>query len=159
MNPDAAVTVLGGIVVAVVGGGAWFSVRSAVLGPRWALARAPLVGRAGIVLLVMGLGLWLFGGQPWLGPATVYLGAMVLVMGRMLRKSLMRVENLGGLDDVSAGVRDNVIRRAKLGLVVGGLAFLVGGISIDGTLSLIMVGIAVVLGLNWVGLQLARSRT
>jgi hypothetical protein len=157
MSPDAAVAVFGGIVVAVVGGAAWFSVRSAVRGPRWALARAPIARAAGVVLLVLGIGLWMFGGQPWLGLATVYLAAMVLLMGFLLRRSLSRVEALGALDDVSAGVRADVLRRAKLGLAAGGAAFLVGGVSIDGTLSLIMFGIAAVLGLNWLGLQLARS--
>lgn len=156
MSVDAAVAVFGAIVVAVVGGAAWFSVRSAVLGPRWALARAPIARAAGVVLLVLGFGLWLFGGQGWLGLATVYLAAMVLLMGFLLRRSLSRVEALGALDDVSAGVRADVIRRAKLGLVVGAAAFLVVGVSIDGTLSLIMYGVATVLGLNWLGLQLAR---
>lgn len=159
MTPEAAVAGFGAIVVALVGGAAWFSVRSAVLGPRWALARVVLVGRAGIGLLVLGLGLWMFGGQGWLGLATVYLGSMVLLMGRILRTSLSRVETLGGLDGVSAGVRDRVIGRAKMGLVVGSVTFLIAGMSIDGTPSSIMFGIAAVLGLNWVGLQSARSRS
>ncbi len=158
MTSETAATVLGALVVGVVGGGAWFSVTSAVRGPRWALSRSSLLAIAGVVLGVVGSGLWLLGGQPWLGLATVYMGMMVLLMGRLLRRMLQRMNLVGGLDDVGTVVRAAVIRKAKFGLLVGGVAFLAGGLLVEGTLSLIMLGIAVALGLNWVGLRLVATR-
>lgn len=158
MTAETAAAVLGGVVVAVVGGGAWFSVTSAVRGPRWALARTSMLAWAGAALIVVGLVAWVVTDHAWLGLAVLYMGAMVLLTGRLLRRMLQRMDGLGGLDDIGPGVRETVIRRAKLGLISGGVAFLAGGFVAEGTLSVIMLGIAGALALNWLGLQLTATR-
>lgn len=137
--------------VGIVAGGAWFSTRSAVLGPVWAVARTRAVGLAGMVTMLLGLGLLVV--EPrWLGPAVTYLGLMVLLTGLMMRGALSKLAVAGGFDELSVSGRARIIARAKAWLAVGSVGFLASGILVGGVAGTVMVIISMVLFANRVAL-------
>lgn len=158
MTTDRAVGVLGTVMVLLVGGGAWFSVRSAVAGPRWALLRTRPMTAMGVGLIGLGIATTALDAPMWLVSALVYVGMMVVLLAWVLRRSLTRVAQVGGLDEIDPTVRLRVIRRARVGLMVAAILSGVAAVSLAGTASHTLVGIAAVLALNWLGLGLSKDR-
>ncbi len=152
MTSDQAVGALGVVVVALVGGGAWFSVRSAVVGPRWALGRTRAMMVGGWGLSALGIAATGLDAPPWLAAALVYVGVMVVLLAWVLRRILTRVAEVGGLDEIDPVVRLKVIRRARTGLMVAAILSGVAAAALAGVASHMLAGIAVVLALNWLGL-------
>lgn len=137
--------------VGIVAGGAWFSTRSAVLGPNWAASRTGAVRLAGIATVV--LGAMLLAVEPrWLGIAVVYLGLMVLVTGFAMRGAFSKLAVAGGFDELSASGQARIIAKAKTGLAFGSVGFLASGALVRGIAGTVMVIIAMVLFGNRVAL-------
>jgi len=116
-------------VVFVAGWGSYLSLRSAILGPAWArdhLAVARRIGTAGVVLgAVVTAAL-----RPvWVGIALLYVGAAVLLMIVMVRRSLVRLAEAGGLDALPYERRLAIVTRARRMFGVTGAVLAVVGLA------------------------------
>jgi uncharacterized membrane protein YhdT len=157
MTTDAALAVSGGVMVVIVGGGAWFSTRSAVRGPLWALERVGLLRSFGWFIAAGGLMLSVVTTPRWMGLSVLYLGVIVVVLAGLVGRSLKRVAAFGGLDGLPIASRDALIGRARTGLMIGAGGFGVLAVLAEGVVALTMAGIGVALFANWLGLRLASA--
>lgn len=159
MTPEDALAVLGGTMVVMVGGGAWYSTMSAVKGPRWSLQRIGSLRFGGWVIGIAGFLLTVLAKPRWLGLSLLYLAVIVFVLGILLGRSLGRLEAVGALDEIGRAGRESVIVRARVGLVVSSLAFAGLAALVNGVLALIMAAIALALLANWIGLRVVSGQT
>lgn len=109
-------------------------------------------------LSALGIAATGLGAPPWLTPTLVYVGVMVVLVAWVLRRTLARVAEVGGLDEIDPVVRLRVIRRARTGLMVAAILSGVAAAALTGAVSYMLAGVAVVLALNWVGLGVSGGR-
>jgi hypothetical protein len=133
LGQDAALLVLGLAVIVVVAWGASISVRSASRGPRWALDHLAAVRPAIFGGVILGLVLTAVVSPLWVGLAVLYVALTVLLLSSMLRRSLTRLEEAGGLDDLPIERRKEIVRRARAMILVSGLVL--AGVGLLGSAS------------------------
>lgn len=121
LGPDAALFVLGLAVVVVVAWGASISVRSASRGPRWALDHLATVRPAIFGGVILGLALTAVVRPLWVGLAVLYVALTVLLLSSMLGRSLTRLQDAGGLEELALERRQAIVRRARTMILVSGL--------------------------------------
>jgi hypothetical protein len=149
---DAAVVAVGAALVLVVGWGAWLSTRSAVRGPAWALAHLGPAGRAAPVGVGFGLLVTAAVRPLWVGAGVVYAAGMAWWLIVMLRRSLVRLEALGGLEEMPLDRRRAIVARARTGLLATGAALAVVGLAASahpvGWVTLALGGVLAAAGLT-----------
>lgn len=128
LNPEAALLVVGLAFVAVVGWGASISIRSASRGPRWALGHLAAVRPVLVGGVVLGLVVTVAVRPLWAGLAVVYMAFTVLFLSAMLRRSLIRLDASGGLDDLPMVRRREIVRRARRMILVAGIVLAAVGL-------------------------------
>jgi hypothetical protein len=133
LGQDAGLLVLGMAVIVVVAWGASISVRSASRGPRWALDHLATVRPAIFGGVILGLVLTAVVSPLWVGLAVLYVALTVLLLSSMLRRSLTRLEEAGGLDDLPIERRTEIVRRARAMILVSGLVL--AGVGLLGSAS------------------------
>lgn len=127
IGADAALLVVGLVVVGCVGWASFVSVRSASEGPAWALDHLSVIRGFLWALLLVGLALAWVVDPPWMGLGVAYVGATVVFLGAMLRRSLLRLREYGGLEGIDPSRRSRIVRRARTLLLTTGLVFAVLG--------------------------------
>ena len=149
IDADTALLVVGVVVVLSAGWGSYVSVRSAAAGPEWALGhlaavRSPIWG-----LLILGLLLAVVASPPWMGLGLVYVGAAIMFLVAMLRRSLLRLQEFGAFDELDPERRAAIVRRARtLFLVMGALFAILGGAALAleaGVIAWIVIALGVTL--------------
>ncbi len=157
MTSESAVGVIGGTMVLMVAGGAWFSTMSAVRGPRWSLGHIRALRSGGLTIAAVGLVLAVMVQPRWLGLSILYLAGVVAFLAWALGRSLARMDAVGALDDFDEDGRSTVIKRAKIGLLVGSLAFAAFATVLTGVLAFTMTALSLALLANWIGLRLVST--
>ena len=149
IDADTALLVVGVVVVLAAGWGSYVSVRSAAAGPEWALDHLAIVRRPIWGLLVLGGVLAVVVTPPWMGLGLVYVGAAIVWLIAMLRRSLLRLQEFGAFDEMDPARRAAIVRRARtLFLVMGALFAVLGGAALalnTGVLAWIVIALGVTL--------------
>ncbi len=120
LGSDDATLVSGALVVLAAGWASMVSVRSAVLGPRWTLIHLQRARWGALVATAMGLVAALVLRPLWVGLVAVYVPVAVVALVSMMRRSLQRLDRVGGLDPLPAEAIAGVILRARRSLTVAG---------------------------------------
>lgn len=109
--------------VGVVAGlwGAFVSVRSAVLGPEWALEHMKRVLPAFIVVTGLGVLVMIWVRPIWVGLSVVYVGMVLVIFARRIGRSLAHVQAYGDLDPLPKDRQAAVLEKASWSLLAGGL--------------------------------------
>jgi hypothetical protein len=83
--------------------------------------------------VILGLVLTAVVSPLWVGLAVLYVALTVLLLSSMLRRSLTRLEEAGGLDDLPIERRTEIVRRARAMILVSGLVL--AGVGLLGSAS------------------------
>jgi hypothetical protein len=133
LGVEGALVVVGGAVMAVIAWGASLSIRSASRGPRWALAHLVTTRPAVFGGIVIGLALTVLVRPLWAGLAVLYAALTVLLLSAMLRRTLIRLDEAGGLEALPLERRRHIVRRARTLILVAGVVL--GVIGVGGALA------------------------
>jgi hypothetical protein len=120
LDADAATFVSGALMVLAAGWASMVSLRSAALGPRWTLAHLGRARWGAAVSAVIGLLVAVAVRPQWVGLVAVYVPLAVAAVIWMMRRSLARFDQVGGLEPLPAEAVAAVVVRARRSLVVGG---------------------------------------
>ncbi len=124
VGSEGAVVLVGAAAILAVGWGALLSVRSAVRGPAWALGHLTAASRVVPLSLLLG-SIAVFLVRPlWVGFAWMYIGGLVWWLSGLLRRNLVRLQEMGGFAEVPVEARIRIVRRARTMLLVGGVVLL-----------------------------------
>lgn len=152
---DASVLVAGAAALVAVTWGAALSVRSAALGPQWALDHLRTVRPVWPALAVAGMAVAFVVRPVWIGLALVYMALTLWFMAGTLLRNLRRVDEAGGLTEVPPERRRAILRRARRVLLWGGaVTALVGVAALSAgvigwvivSLGAVLAGTALILG-------------
>ena len=130
---EGALAVVGAAVVVVVAWGASVSIRSAARGPRWALAHLATIRPAVFGGVLMGLALTVLARPLWAGLAVLYVALTVLLLSAMLRRTLLRLDEAGGLEALSLERRRQIVQRARKLILIAGVVL--GAIGLGGSVA------------------------
>lgn len=158
MNPEVQVGIAGGCVALTVAAVAWFSAFSALRGPRWALDRVGALRWAGAAEMVGGAILFGLTRIGWIAVLAAYLGLSLVLVSSLLRRQLTRLDSIGGLDDIPAGVVVSRLRGAQFGLAGLVVMFSVAAVFFSGGLAVVNGVLAAIMAANWVALRVAAAR-
>lgn len=117
-------------VVTVAAWGSFVSIRSSARGPRWALDHLASIRAWVIGGVAVGLLLTLAIRPLWVGLAVLYVALTVVFLAAMLRRALTRLEEAGGLEELPADQRSQIVRRARMLILAAGV--LLGALGVVG---------------------------
>jgi hypothetical protein len=152
LSSDSATLVAGSSVVAAAGWASYVSVRSAALGPGWAVGHMARARFVVLVLVAIGLVVALLARPVWVGVVVVYVPLAILVLMWMVRRALVRLDGVGGFEPLDGVVGDRVLDRARSAMVVGaGVLVGLGGLGLTagiGPVAWVMAAVGAVMALN-----------
>ncbi|MDH3250797.1 MAG: hypothetical protein OEQ47_17645, partial [Acidimicrobiia bacterium] len=113
LTDDAAVVVVGFVVILAVGWGANMSVRSAANGPQWAMDHLSGLRRLWPGLVGLGVVAMVAFSPIWLGLSVIYVVASVWFLSATLLRNLHRLHTLEGFVDIGIERRTEILARAR----------------------------------------------
>lgn len=129
LSANGSILAVGLAAVAAVGWASYVSVRSASAGPAWALAHLARTRPVLIAVAVIGSAALVAVDPIWVGVGVLYVVAAVGFLVAMLRRTLARLQAVGGFDEIPMHHRVRIVSRATTALAVLGLALaVVGGV-------------------------------
>lgn len=129
LAPDAGLLVVGAFVVGAAGWGSLVSIRSAARGPAWALEHLRAVRPVVVGSTLAGLALSVLVRPVWVGLSALYVAVAVGALTVMLRRTLQRLEQAGGMEPLSYERRRAIVSRARRLLIVSGATLVVIGVA------------------------------
>ena len=152
LSNDAAIVVVGFVVILAVGWGANMSVRSAAIGPQWAMEHLNGLRRIWPGLIGLGVAAMAVFSPIWLGLAVIYVVASVWFLSATPLRNLHRLHTLEGFVDIGIERRTEILAKARRYLIGGGVAL---GLLGAASLAYGIVGwVAILLGAVLVGTAL-----
>jgi hypothetical protein len=132
LSADAALVVVGLVVIVAVGWGANMSVRSAANGPEWAMEHLTGLRRLWPGLIGLGVLAMVAFSPIWLGLSVIYVVASVWFLSATLLRNLHRLHTLEGFADIGVERRTEILSKARRYLIGGGVVLgLLGAASLS----------------------------
>ncbi|MEX2280374.1 MAG: hypothetical protein WEA76_09850 [Acidimicrobiia bacterium] len=133
LGPDFALVIVGVAVSVVAAWGSSISIRSAARGPRWALDHLARIRPFLFGGVVAGVFLTIVVRPLWAGLATLYVALTMLFLAAMLRRTLLRLDDAGGLGELPIERRRKIVQRARTLILVAGVVL--AAIGVGGTMA------------------------